>query len=398
MTAEPKDQKVTDSIPRSAVLQLFQVLGHIDSSGGRSTFEQVRQLILKRSPRAAPVSQTAKYTVARDVLLDLQRLELIQAGMLPRTQSQLESLSDAPCELTNAGRALADSYRESIGQAYNQLLLSWINYHPYFRAFITRVHQQPLYVPDVTSVKQIGNDIRSEENLDTLARRITNHCLKRLSAVSFPEAKVEAFTQAIGARVQELGRTTLAGLDTKKWVDTIEDRVVIPALLTAESLPFTDAVTFQHVLKAAKDFLVVSLTTSHPEFSLRVIFPTCEFNPPLTGNSTEAPTQVVHHGKAFATPRFVAALKAAYARVAKTSGDYADAYALRALVCIELQIQAKVFVACLGELLAVGPTPELTIYPELVFDPPPPGEDYIVVAGDRIGLLKITTTTQPGGQ
>jgi hypothetical protein len=392
MTAEQKDQKVTDSIPRSAVLQLFQVLGHIASSGGRSTFEQVRQLILKRSSRAAPASNTAKYTVARDVLLDLQRLDLIQAGMLPRTQSKLETLSEAPCELTDAGRALAEIHRETPGRAYDQLLIAWLNHHPYFRAIVTRVHQQPLFIPDVTSVKQIGNDIRSEENLDTLARRISAHCLKRLAAASFPEAKTEAFTNAIGGRVQDLGRTALAGLDTKKWVDTIQDRVVIPAFLTAESLPFTDAVTLQHVLKAAKDFFVASWTTSHPEFSLRVIYPTCEFNPPLRSDSAAVTTQVAHHGKAFASARFVSALKRAYDRVAGPHGSYADVYALRALVCIELQIQPKVFAACLGELLAAGPTPEMTIYPDLPFDPPPQGEDYVEVGRDRIGILKITTS------
>src|SRR5438034_9191140 len=101
------EEKTTDSIPRASVLQILQVLAHLAGSGGRSTFEGVRQLLVERSKRVAPTPRSAMYTVARDVLLDLQRLEFVRAGVLPRTQSKLDSLSDAPCELTEAGQELA---------------------------------------------------------------------------------------------------------------------------------------------------------------------------------------------------------------------------------------------------------------------------------------------------
>jgi hypothetical protein len=361
------------------------------ASGGASTFEQVRLFVLKRSKRSAPSSQTAKYTVARDVLIELQKLELIQAGVLPRTQSMLQSHSDAPCQLTESGRSLAHLYHTSAGRAYDHLLLAWINHHPHFRAFIIRVHQQPLYVPDVTSIKQLGSELKAEENLDALARRISTHCLKRLATVSFPTAKADAFTFAVGERVQDLGRTAFADLDAKKWVDTMQDRIIIPALLTAESLHFTDAVTFQHVLKAAKDFFAASWTSSHPQYSLRVIFPTCEFLPSIASDPPATVTGIVHHGKAYASPRFVTALKTAYDQVAKRNA-YADAYAVRALVCIDLKIQPMVFDACLGELLARGPTSELTIYTEVPFGPPPQGEDYVGTDPNRISLLKVASS------
>ncbi|MBI3800245.1 MAG: hypothetical protein HY268_25130 [Deltaproteobacteria bacterium] len=391
MQKESKDQKVTDSIPRVAVLQILQVLHHIADSGGKSTFEKVRLFLLQRSQRATPSSRFAMYTIARDVLIDLQKLQLVQTGILPRTQSQMESLAEAPCELTEAGHSLAEVYKERPGHAFDQLLVTWINNHPYFHAFIVRLHQQPLCVPDITSVKQLGSEVRSEENLNTLSHRIVDHCLKRLSNMPFPRTKEEPFTHAVGERVQELGRMTLSGLDAKKWVDTIQDKVVIPSLLTAEELPFTDAVTFQHVLKAAKDFFAASWTASHPELSLRVIFSTCDFQPPAI-DSQASITEVIHHGKSFAAPLFVAALRSAYSRVAKPVGSYADAYAVRAIVCIDLQIQPRVFAACLGDLMSTDPTPELTIYTELPFDSPPPGEDYIEIDRNRIGLLKLASS------
>jgi hypothetical protein len=389
-----KDQKTTDTIPRAALQQILQVLARLASVGGKSTFEEVRLFLVQRSTRSAPSSRSAMYTVARDILLDLQRLELIEAGMIPRTQSKLDELSDTPVELTETGRSLAALYKGSAGQAFDRLLVIWMNQHPYFRCFVTRLHQQPLYIPDITSVKQVGSEGRADEKLDALARRVAEHCLSRLAAVSFPAEKASTFTDAVGERVQDLGRASLSGLDAKKWVDTLQDKVVVPALLTAEQLPFTDPVTLQHVLKDAKDFFAASWTSAHPEYSLRVIFPTCEFRPGLADD--QAVTEVIHHGKAFAKPRFVAALRSAYERVAKPQGSYADAYAVRALVCISLQMQPKVFAACLADLVAAGPTPELTIYTELPFDPPPSGEDYLEIDNNRIGLLKITSSTNGG--
>src|SRR5437899_7259923 len=106
-----KEQKTTDTIPRAAALQILQVLGRLASVGGKSTFEDVRLFLVQRSSRSAPSSRSAMYTVARDVLLDLQRLELIAAGMIPRTQSKLETMSDAPVELTETGRSLAALYK-----------------------------------------------------------------------------------------------------------------------------------------------------------------------------------------------------------------------------------------------------------------------------------------------
>lgn len=391
------DQKSTDSIPRANVGQVFQVLGLLAAAGGRATFDEVRLFLVKRSQRIAPSSRSAMYTVARDVLLDLQKLEFIQAGMLPRTQSQLETLSESPCELTDTGKELVNLYleRETRGRAFDRLLLAWLNLHPYFRAFIARLHQGALLLPDVTSVKQLGTDPRGDENVDTLAQRISEHSVRRLEAAGYPAAQAEAFIKAVGERVHELGRAALSSLDAKRWVDAIQDRVVVPATLTAEGLPFSDAVTLQYVLKAAKDFFAASSTASHPEYSLRVIFPTCEFRPALT--EVDNFTEVVHHGKAFASPFFSDAVRAAYNRAAPRAGAYADAYAIRALVCIKLQIQPKVFALCLGDLIETGPASGLTVYTELPFGPPPPGEDYVEIGRNRIGLLKLTSSVN-GGQ
>jgi hypothetical protein len=387
-----ENPKGTDTIPRAALHQIMEVLAFLASSGDTSTFEKVRQFLLRRSQRAAPSSRVAMYTVARDVLIELQKLGYINAGILPRTQSMAVSHSECPCELTASGRALADLYKHDKGKSYDQLLLAWLDNHSYFRALIMRVHQQPIYVPDITSVKQLGSQVRQPEDLPSLAQRVSDHCISRLSRVPLATEKMDLFTRSVSERVEDLGKTALTDLDPKKFVDAIEDRVVIPALLTAESLPFTDAVTFQHTLKAAKDFFAAGWTTSHPAFQLRVIFPTCEFVPQIGEDALASVLKVVHHGKSFAMPLFVEALRAAYDRVANPPGSYADAYAIRAHVCVALQMQPKVFAACLSEAVSAQASMGLTIYTELPFDPPPPGEDYLEIDRNRIGLLKLTAS------
>jgi hypothetical protein len=390
------DPKTTDSIPRAAINQILQVAALLAESKGQSTFNEVRLFLLKRSQRTAPTSQSAMYTVARDVLLDLQKLEFLKAGMLPRTQSQLATLGEAPCELTDAGRELASLYGEkgTRGRAFDRLMLAWLKHHPYFKAFIARLHDRTLWLPDVTSVKQLGADARVDDNLNTLTRRLSDHCLQRLDGAGLRAPQAESLAKSIHDRVQELGRVTLSALDAKKWVDAIQDRIVIPATLESEALPFSDAVTLQHILKAAKDFLAASWTSSLPEHSLRAVFPTCEFRPAL-GEANDV-IDIVHHGKSFAAPHFANAVRKAYGRAAPGPNAYANAYAVRALVCTELQIQPKVFALCLDELIEIGPPSGLTIYTELPFDPPPPGEDYIEVGRSRIGLLKLTASSNGG--
>ena len=83
---------------------------------------------------------------------------------------------------------------------------------------------------------------------------------------------------------------------------------------------------------------------------------------------------------------------AAYSRVAGVSGGYADAYSLRAIVCVDLQVQPPVFASCLKELIAAGDAAELVVYTELPFTPPPQGEDYVEVGSRRIGRLKLKST------
>jgi hypothetical protein len=378
------EHKQTDSIPRAGLAQVFGVVVYLAGSDEASTFNQVRLHLLKKSARAAPASRMAMWTVARDVLVELQKLGFLEAGVLPRSQSLAERNGGTPCRLTDAGRALAEVYKEDQGRAYDQMLLAWLSQHPYFRSLVARLHQAPLYVPDVTSTKQIGSSRDGN-----VSGRVVSACLKRLEPTNFPSGKAEVFRQGVEERFRDLStNTALSELDAKKWVDAIQDRVVLPAFLQSEQLQF-DAVTFQHLLNAAKQFFSASWTTSHPEYQVRVIYPTCHFTPEVCGGALV--TEVRHHGKSFAKERFIEALKSAYSRTTKSPGAYANAYGVRALVCIGLQIQPRVFAGCLRDLIVAGPTPELTIYTELPFDPPPPGEEYVEVDRNRIGLLKLVT-------
>ena len=149
------DCKTTDTIPRASIAQILGTIGHL-TSVEKSDFDAVRRFLYSLSGRRTPASQTALWTVARDVLTELQRLGLATVGTLPRRRPDIDRFRESPCEITPVGADLAHVHTAKSGQAYDTLLLAWLNSHPYFRELISHILASRLYVPDVTSAVQVG--------------------------------------------------------------------------------------------------------------------------------------------------------------------------------------------------------------------------------------------------
>jgi hypothetical protein len=389
-------EKTTDTIPRASLDQLFGGLGLLHARGGRATFEDLRVWLLRGSRRRAPNTMTAMWTVARDVLSELEKLKLATVGVLPRKLSDVNRLRDTPCEILPSGAHLVDLYTKNIGQAYDAILSCWLAQHPYFRALMVRVLKSPLYVPDVTNVGQLGHDDVKAKRASAILTNLVNDCTARLEHSDWTSQKLNRFRAAAEHRVTVLHHAFIGNeIDTKRLVDAMQDGIVLPSFLEAEELTF-DAVTFQQLLRISQEFLVAAWTTSHPSFSGRIVFPVCEFHPALETSADVADIAVAHHGVSYAEPLFPQALRDAYSAVAAGSPGrgYASAYSVRAIVCLALQIPPIVFARSLEALISIGPRADLTIYTELPFEPPPQGEDYVEVSKRRIGLLKLVT--RPG--
>ena len=324
------------------------------------------------------------WTVARDALSDLQKLGYAIVGVLPRKRSEVDRLRGTPCKLTDSGLALARLYAEKRGQAFDELLVAWMKDHPYFRLFTERLFLGPLYVPDVTTMKQVGTPAQSSPLVD----RIVASGSTRLAAIGYPSTKQAIFAAVVKDRASIVEvQSSFSKLDAKTFIDVIQDKVVIPAFLAAENLPF-DAVTFQHLLKVSQEFLSASWTSSYPTFEGRVIFATCEFRPAVVDERGRIEA-VVHHGKSYATAHFKQELLTAYQKLGGSQGGYVSAYALRALVCLEMGIQPTVFAHCLEEIIRGGRASGMAVFTELPFSPPPSGEVYVEIGNRRIGLIKI---------
>lgn len=381
----------TDSIPRVRVDQLLDALSVVAYSSDTCTFEQVRQFLRRNSKRKAPPSREAMWTAARDALSDLERLGFLETGPLPRKRSEVDRLRETPCRATKGGKELARLYKQSPGKAFDEMLLAWVNKHPYFRAFTTRLLMSPMFLPDITSIKQLGQSLTFPMTPGMLVDRLAESCISRLEAVDFPAEKVAIFRQLLEERVSHLDNVlAVANLDAKKLVDTIEDNVVLPAILKTEGLNF-DAVTLQHLLSCSRDFLSASATSSHPDFSGRVLFSTCDFVPNLAEDPNATVSAVIHHGRSFVINSFASALVNAYKELAGGSQTYIDIYPLRAVVCVNLKIQPLVFALCLEQLIEEGSESGVAIYTELPFSPPPQGENYVEIKNRRIGLLKLSS-------
>ena len=388
----PSPSKITDAIPRVALEQLFSTL-RLLASRERATFDDVRLLLQQETARRVPGSREAMWTSARDALAELQRLGLAKTGPLPRKRSEVDRLRGSPCELTSQGRELATRYQEKPGYGFDSLLIQWVNEHPYFRAYLARLGRGPMHVPDITSVKQVGEFDAAQ--IPELVRRIVANCAERLRPTGWTDEQLSVLEREIRERLSStLTRVDPASLhrNAKAWVDIAQDSIVLPAFLLAENLPF-DTVTFQHIIRISQQFLAAAWTSSHPGFTGRVVFSTCDFIPPIAAPPTTEENrvrEVCHRGRSWATERFESALIKAHTMAsAGRAGAYVDVYVLRALVCTELGIQPKVFELCLNDIARTPQPGRPLVYTELPMRPPPAGETYVELGGHRIGLVKL---------
>jgi len=384
------EDTIKDSIPRIRIDQLLDSLRLISLSKSTCTFDEVRRSLHSSSKRQAPPSREVMWTVARDALTDLNKIGLITVGPLPRKRSEVERLKETPCKVTEKGMEIARIYKESRGKAFDSILLLWMNSHPYFRAFTKRLLNSPMYIPDITSIKHLGQNLKFPIDPDLLAKRIIESCTKRLKAIDFPAEKIVIFNENVNEQVEYLNRvSSMRDIDVKKIVDTVEDNIVVPAILKSEGLYF-DSVTFQHIFSCSQDFFSAAITSSHPDFTGRVLYSTCDFMPNPLIDADASISEVTHHGQSYVSNRFATSLASAYKKLSGSLQTYIDIYPLRALVCTDLKIQPLIFSLCLEKIIEAGQESGISIYTELPFTPPPQGESYVQVRGHRIGLLKLS--------
>jgi len=387
--------KVTDTIPRASIDQFFSALRYFAEQDGASTFDALRIHLLGASRRKAPNTATAMWTVARDILTELEKLKLAEVGILPRKLSDVERLKESPSKISKAGAEFARLYTEKAGRAYDALLIRWLAEHPYFRRLMARLLESPLLIPDVTNLRQLGLDGAKGMSAPAVSANLVANCSSRMEAAEWSPNKLAALRSGIERRAMEQAEAFSSGhIDAKRLVDVVQDGIVLPAFLEAEGLPF-DPVTFQHMLKCAQEFFCAAWTTSHPRFNGRIVFATCEYDVPFDSDTRTAPSEVVHHGVSYAEPIFAKAITQAYVAAAGSTSAYVSAYGVRAIVCVDLRIPLVVFARSLESLISAGSQAELAIYTELPFEPPPQGESYVEVGKRRIGRLKVIQ--KPGG-
>jgi hypothetical protein len=377
-----------DTIPRASIQQLLTTIQFIASNSGDTTFEQVRTHLLASSARKAPNTRTALWTVARDVLAEIARLQLGSVGVLPRKLSDVARYADTPARLSIPGLSLAQKCNEKIGRAYDELFVLWFKEHHYFRRLVIRLLRGPLFVPDVTSITQVGIEAVKGTAGNTIGAALIENCVSRLAAVGVGASNLDVLRVGISRRLSESGRHIEAASDAKQLIDLIQDTIVLPAFLESEALPF-DPVTFQQLVRCSQEFFSAAWTASLPGFSGRVVFQTCEYDAPLAEDPNARLSRLVHHGVAYAAPSFPDALRSAYQRTAAGLSGYVSAYSVRALVCTSLNLPLPVFGRCLERLLPMARDEDFSVYTELPFESPPQGEEYVEVNGRRIGRLKL---------
>ena len=124
-----------------------------------TTFERYGGILLAASQRKAPkhayrdVDRRAR-RACRDRTAKLRNGRRLAAEALRRA-----SLRGHACEALYPWAVVSRRCAtEKIGRAYDELFVLWFREHHYFRRLVLRLLEGPLFVPDVTSVTQLGID------------------------------------------------------------------------------------------------------------------------------------------------------------------------------------------------------------------------------------------------
>jgi len=364
---EQTTQQETDSIPRTTLSDLFLAL-RVVVKESPTTLELLRQHFCvdrKCRTRGDLLWSTAAYNAQ-----ELQRLGLLNVTSIPKAKKAYEQLKERPIVATELGLRLSDRLKENRAEAYDQLFSAMFAAHPYLRAFVRLIRERDLFVPVVTSLKDLSPKYGSAGSLvEDVSRnsldlesffRILRMRLNRVERELSDEEQTE-----IGQRIDVLlaGIAPAANSDeptefAKKFLSKLND-YVLPVLFNKEGLTF-DFRTHQILWAFGQEWKLWQSTSDHPDYDGRIIFRTATIALSATEDRVEA--LVFDSGLAKTRENFLGKLYEAYLKVQRRTKDtYILAWQLRAVFCLDNRCQESVFSRLMEEHYTGSDEFELTL-------------------------------------
>src|SRR5207244_12050461 len=95
-------------------------------------------------------------------------------------------------------------HAEKVGRAYDALLILWLQEHPYFRRFVVRLLESPLYVPDVTNIGQLGLESVKGTAVPAISETLVRNCMARLKAVGWGDDELSSLRSCMQRRAKAI--------------------------------------------------------------------------------------------------------------------------------------------------------------------------------------------------
>ena len=374
--------KTRDTIPRVTHLAQFEAV--LDGLNEGLTYEELRRRLRQvaidtarvggsREPSGNPDFQM--WSSTKDALEELMRLNWVEKVPLPSSRHRVDAYRRISFTLTPVGKEWAVA--NNLGEAREFLGKALISQHPYFREYLTRLSDGPLFVPEFTE-----NDIGSGSDADALDYAgVVAEAIRRLIA---SPAGVGRSTPDIRSRVEDYVRRRFSKRQPKNrkaLLDAVQDAVLF-GVLRAENLG-ADPISFVTISSWSRELF-------------------------LTGNSryvVEAPGGWLHWAAADIAPSrsninyvrrglnragddVVAILRNAASELKTPGTELVRIYPLRGTVAFRCGVANELVNRVLEELVTKQrPSPyEIWVSAGALFDPPA-SEQPLSIGGRKYHLV-----------
>lgn len=382
---------VTDSIPRIRMRDLFITLGEFEREPIRS-LEDLRLKICGN--RQKPAGLDRYYSTAKNIAIELQHLGLVNAESFPKDRTAYESMRDHKVTITSEGRHLIGRFRESRGEAYDEMFFRMYAKHPYLQAFVRALLSGPIRVPAVTSVKEhvstrygsatslIEDVKRKALDIDSLCANLSRRIQRDLNAAEI--AEIQAGVRTLLEASAEAAAVEEPSVFARKFRQKLND-IVVPPLLRPYGLPF-DFKSHERLWSFGKEWRLWESTVDHPEWDVRVVFRTATIQLSAAGGTVER--VVFDSGVDKTRQQFLEKLFAAYQKLQhrERSTPFAVVDHLRAVFCFDNACQESVFDLLVSQHYAGSDSYELNME---VFRNSGQHHTPIRIGTRNIGLIRV---------
>lgn len=204
---------------------------------------------------------------AKEVVSELMRLGLVKESTVPSRRKYFDSYRDARYELTKNGREMAISLFKSERRVKDDLFKAMYCRHPYLRVFVGRLSRDPLKIP-IFRMKSALTRYRKLEGPQEL--------IKEAIGWFSEQGKRLSLSLDMKALVRKVADSTKSSEDKSKLINTLNEYAQ-EAFVHAYGLNF-DNITFEHLMKLTKQFLVSNYTFHLRSFSGFVVYATAKID------------------------------------------------------------------------------------------------------------------------